>query len=87
MADFVDNRRQIQQQQTQQHSNTDSKKDLFKNVPDLVEERRKDQDGNPYVANKFTKGTLLGKVRGYVHVFLFLLRFSCTGWLCSSIFE
>jgi hypothetical protein len=85
MADFVDNRRQVQQQQTQQHSNAESKKDLFKNVPDLVEERRKDQDGNPFVANKFTKGTLLGKVRGFRWNIIFLIAFSCIGWLCSSI--
>ena len=43
-------------------SNHQDKKDLFKNVPELIEEKKKDQEGNYHVVNKYVKGALLGKV-------------------------
>lgn len=66
MAEFIDARKQQQlQQQPQQHhqSSSNDKKDLFKNVPDVVEEKKKDQDGVYHVYNKYVKGNILGKVR------------------------
>lgn len=72
MAEFIDNRKQqqqLQQQQQEKQSSSSDKKDLFKNVPDVVEERRKDVDGNYMTVNKYVKGNLLGK-GGFAQVFI-----------------
>eukprot|EP01040_Poterioochromonas_malhamensis_P002939 gene2939-3126_t len=73
MAEFLDARKQAhhqpqQQQQSHQISSND-KKDLFKTVPDVVEERKKDQDGIYHVVNKYIKGNILGK-GGFAQVYL-----------------
>lgn len=39
----------------------ESKKDPFKNIPDIIEEKHRDSDGG-VVVNRFMKGNLLGKV-------------------------
>jgi cell division protein FtsB len=62
MAEFIDQRKQVANQQQQHQSSSQDKKDLFKNVPDLVEEKRKDLEGNYNTINKYAKGIVLGKV-------------------------
>jgi hypothetical protein len=63
MAEFIDQRKQIAQQQQQQaQPSSKEKSDLFKNVPDLIEEKKKDVEGNYNLVNKYIKGVTLGKV-------------------------
>jgi hypothetical protein len=53
-----------QQPQAQANASNDPKKqpDVFKNVPDIIEERKKDMDGNYNTINRYVRGNLLGKV-------------------------
>ncbi len=78
MAEFLDARKQAhhqpQQQQSHQTSSND-KKDLFKTVPDVVEERKKDQDGIYHVVNKYVKGNILGKVRTFTNCHFLLIAY------------
>lgn len=40
----------------------EQKKDPFKAVPDVIEDRRKDINGN-IITNKYYRGNILGKVK------------------------
>ncbi len=60
------------------------KVDPFKNVPEVIEERRYDSQGNPVVL-KHVKGDLLGKVWLCIFCLSSLVEHVVAGWLCSSI--
>lgn len=65
------------------------KKDLFKNVPDIIEEYRRNETTPRH---KYSKGYVLGKVSRTKYILpcnflLIYLFFSILlGWFCSSLF-
>lgn len=69
----------MQQQQAQASNDPKKQPDVFKNVPDIIEERKKDMDGNYNTINRYVRGNLLGKVRSNHYSFiakLFLYTFT-----------